>query len=186
MRTRPVHYREFSAGPKGAGDGVGGLPTHSPVQVPNTGSESEVYHFLMQIYCHTGRLEVPGAIGIQVYQSPFIDEGDDPTPAVVKIPDGASPFSGPEEVRAPTLAEMRISFREGLEDENEDWERLDEYSEESALSKLGGATPLDQVERKDLRFLGWLSGSPLGFNFADRQAAFFLRTDTGEIETILV
>lgn len=163
---KKVYYMDFHLGKTTSLNKVGGLPTHLPKNFPVSKITGNPLGFLMQLYCDEERLNIQDALCLQIYQSVEIDDGDDPSPVILKLPKNSSLNTGLG-VTHPDIEEYEINWildeepdelPFSLEMNGADLRMLD--------SKLKGATPAEYVEKKDLIFLGWIAEYPVGFNFA--------------------
>lgn len=158
-----VFYMKFEKMHRGALDKVGGLPTHLPPCFPVSTFTGKQLGFLFQLYCDSNKLQVEGALCIQVYQSIDVDNGDDGEPVIIKVPLDAPLNDRNLGTIHPEVSEYDVLWEEGKEPDY-----LPDYLDDSIESykmlesKLGGAVPPEFINEK---FLGWITEEPVNFNF---------------------
>jgi hypothetical protein len=176
-----VFYMKFDKGHRGSLDKVGGLPTHIPPFFPQSSFTGKQLGFLFQIYCDNEKLQVPGALCIQAYQSVDIDSGDDGQPVVIKVPINSLLNEENKGTISPEIGQYDILWEQG--------EEPDELPENMGCSpenlkwmnsKLGGAQP---TEFNNKKFIGWIAEYPVDFNFGGMLN--ILLKDDGEIESVI-
>lgn len=169
----------------GSHDRVGGLPTHRPPVFPVSEVFGGQHCFLLQIH-GLDRVGLASFQCLQIYQSAYMDEGDDPLPVAFLVPLDA-PLNDAGEGRAcASLAPRSIG-----------WEQREERaypSSESGVtpalleflkSKLGGLAPFMEPPVEGARFLGQIAEEPWGFNFGGLLLTLWLRPD-GQVVCVCV
>jgi hypothetical protein len=165
---REAHYmkmRSQSEEEAGDFDRIGGLPTYLPPKFPTSLEFGTEYCFLMQILS-MDRLGLKGWRCLQLYQSGEVDDGDDPAPVALLVPEDA-PTNDHQLGRAcDTLRPCRIDW-EFRQDPDEFPRTAGVTDQLTSLlkSKLGGVPPAMNPPIDHARFLGQVAEEPFGFNF---------------------
>jgi hypothetical protein len=154
-------------------DRIGGAPSHLPPQVPACPTSDAKMGFLAQFVCAAGRLELPGAIALQLYQCRGVDDGDDPTVVAMAVPIGAPENVDGLHAAEPWVIPHAIAW---------EWREERDPNDESAgiglfAAKAGGKCPFADHLPSGATFLLQLKEDPGHLNFAGRLATVFLRGD---------
>jgi len=177
MKT--AYYMNVLKGHNGSLERVGGLPSHLPPSFPICPDTDQPMAFLLQIYCHPVRLPVPGALCLQLYQCRSVDNGDDPTPVLVRVPMGARENIQAQGSISPLLEPHDIIW-EVKEDPDEMPSSSPVEGGKYYRSKLGGVPTFESC-LKGRRFLGQIAESPMGFNFGGVMAILMLDSNSNPI-----
>jgi hypothetical protein len=168
-----AYYMTFSKGPATTGCKVGGQPTLLPVEKPWSSDPNQLFGFVLELKVDGTRLKVPTAAYLQLYQS--LEEGDDPLPIAVAVPETAPKNTNRDVLVHPTACEWAINF-----EEVEEPDQLPEANPSIDFSrllkpKLGGLDPWRNDEGRT--FLGHINEMPLGLNFGGTMCSLYLTPD---------
>jgi len=152
---------------------VAGQPTHQPVQKPWPSGDDEYFGFLMELWVDGARLQIPDCVCLQVYRT--IDPGDLPGPEIVVVRPG-DPLNEKGDIPVhPAVEPWDISFEAVEEPETLPEIQATPESGKFFMSKLGGLDPWEEDEGRT--FIGQISESPVGFNFAGLCCSLYLLPD---------
>jgi len=132
--------------------------------------------FLAQFACQPGRLEIAGAICLQLYQG---EPENEPCPVVVTVPMGAPENTDKRGVVSPRTPQLDIQW-----DEMEDPDEPEDLQTELAHSKIGGTCYFWDLIQNGESLILQLRQQPGGFNFGGFTAVI-VQTTTGTLETRL-
>ena len=167
-------------------DKAGGLPTHLPPKFPVSNAFGTQLCFLLQLYTDKIRLALPGILCIQVYQSGEINDGDDPSPVAIALPDNAPLNDSNLGRQNKDLDVIAISWQ-GPVNEPQEWPCSSGVTQDLmrlASSKLGGLRP--QVDPPlGTCYIGQVSEALNDFNFGGLQLILWQHIN-GEISYQLI